>query len=119
MQEGDEDNENVQISYWKNRQNMAPGRMNAAVLGLSEDRRLEGDIGSPDSTREMVIAKGGPIMQTKRAAVPPKKKREEPAPEEETSVATASEGHLSNEEAEVSETSKGSVPEAEENLLKD
>jgi hypothetical protein len=42
-----------------------------------------------------------------------------PASKDETSAVTASEGNLSNEEVEVSERSKGSVPEAEENLLKD
>jgi hypothetical protein len=45
--------------------------------------------------------------------------RRPPASKDETSAVTASEGNLSNEEVEVSERSKGSVPEAEENLLKD
>lgn len=110
---------NLQISYWYDSQTFAPDKINSALLRLSKNALLEGGIELPDPAREVVFPKGVPIIQTERAAVPPKKKREEPAPEEETSVATASEGHLSNEEAEVSETSKGSVPEAEENLLKD
>ena len=110
---------NLQISYWYDSQTFAPDKINSALLRLSKNTLLEGGIELPDPAREVVFPKGVPIIQTERAAVPPKKKREEPAPEEETSVATASEGHLSNEEAEVSETSKGSVPEAEENLLKD
>jgi hypothetical protein len=110
---------NLQISYWYDSQTFAPDKINSALLRLSKNALLKGGIELPDPAREVVFPKGVPVIQTERTPAPPKKQREESAPEEETSVATASEGHLSNEEAEVSETSKGSVPEADENLLKD
>lgn len=110
---------NLQIYYWFDSTTYAPDKINSALLRLAKNALLNGGIELPDPAREVVFPKGVPIVQTEGMPAVIQATREEAAPEDETSVATESEGHLSNDEAEISEHSKGAVPEAEENLLKD
>jgi small conductance mechanosensitive channel len=110
---------NLLVYYWYDSQTFAPDKINSALLRLSKNALLNGGIELPDPAREVVFPRGVPIIQAEPAPRAPPAPSQEPDRDDETSVATASEGDLSNEEAEVSETSQGSVPEAAENLLKD
>jgi small conductance mechanosensitive channel len=110
---------NLQIYYWFDSTTYAPDKINSALLRLAKNVLLKGGIELPDPAREVVFPKGVPIVRADGVPVPSPAAPKEAAPDDETSIATQSEGRLSNEEAEVSASSKGSVPEAEENLLKD
>ncbi len=112
---------NLQIYYWFDSATYSPIKINSALLRLTKNVLLENGIELPDAAREVVFPKGVPVIQMSEAAAaePAQGSRKPPATDDETSAVTAGEGNLSNEEAEVSERSKGTVPEAEENLLKE
>ncbi len=110
---------NLRIYYWFDSATYAPNKINSALLRLSKNALMDGGIELPDPAREVVFPKGVPVTQMdavpKREKLPSKKAR---VSVDETSAATASEGDLAKEEAEVSGRAKGaSVPEAAENLL--
>lgn len=109
----------LQIYYWFDSATYAPDKINSALLRLAKNALMEGGIELPDTAREVVFPKGVPIVQTQAAPAPRPAAKTAAALSGETSAVTPSEGRLSNEAPEVSERSKGCVPEAEENFLKD
>jgi small-conductance mechanosensitive channel len=112
---------NLQIYYWFDSATYSPGKINSALLRLSKNALLEGGIELPDPAREVVFPKGVPIVRAERAAELKEARgtRAAAASAEDSSAVTTSEGDLTNESEEVCERSAGTVPEAEENLLKD
>lgn len=113
---------NLRIYYWYDSATYSPIKINSALLRLSKNALLKGGIELPDPAREVVFPKGVPVVQmdgAKKPARAPAQPGEPSMPKEEDSAVTPSEGDLANEEAEVSRTSKGSVPESEENFLKE
>ncbi len=112
---------NLQIYYWFDSATYSPMKINSALLRLTKNVLIEHGIELPDPAREVVFPRGVPVVQMGEAAAaePARGSRKTSAGDDETRAVTAGEGNLSNEESEVSERSKGTVPEAEENLLKD
>lgn len=110
----------LQVYYWYDAAVYSPEKINSALLRLSKNALVEGDIELPDPAREVVFPKGVPIIDGRTTGKPkPEPRKREAATSEDASAATTSEGDLSSESAEVSGSSTGGIPEAEENLLKD
>lgn len=110
----------LQIYYWYDAAVYSPEKINSALMRLCKNALLEGGIELPDPAREVVFPRGVPVIDARAAsgkATAEPEAREETTLED-TSAATTSEGDLSSESTEVSGSSTGGIPEAEENLLK-
>ncbi len=115
---------NLRAFYWFDSAVYSPGKINSAVLRQSKSALLKAGIELPDPAREVVFPRGVPIMQMDKAVPEASDVRAADTgttfvpPDEDTSAATAGEGDLASETAEVSARSQGRIPEAAENLLK-
>jgi len=112
---------NLRIYYWFDSATYSPMKINSALLRLTKNALVEGGIELPDPAREVVFPKGVPIIQMEPAPTSKLASESRPGaslPDGDSAAATVGEGDLSNEVAEVREKSRGTVPEAGENLLK-
>src|SRR5690606_26364087 len=105
--------------YWFDSATYSPAKTNSALLRQTKNALLGAGIEMPDTAREIVFPQGVPLIQQAEQA----KQRTEgvvpPVPSEEASDATTGEGGLRNENSDINEQASSTVPEAEQNLLKE
>ncbi len=112
---------NLKAHFWIDGRTYSVDRVRSAALRLIKRALVEHGISMPDESREVIFPQGVPIVGLDASARPPTSVAElvPPRPEPED-AATAAEGGLGNEAADMTaEVADATIPEAaSENLLK-
>lgn len=116
---------NLTVFYWFDSTVYSPVKIRSSLLRLTKRALLENGVSMPDDAREVIFPMGVPIIRQREGQPTSADQATQPAPftpdqSETTEGATAAEGHLTTDEADIKVAANETAgPESEENLLQD